>query len=595
MKKRDTTEIDGVSYAAERELGRGGAAEVWRVHSSADDRAYALKQIKKVQESRRNERFRREIEFGTEASNDHVVRIHASKEDDEYFYYVMELYTHSLRDVIDDESDFEVLLDYLHQLCEGLLYVHREEVVHRDIKPENILVNHATRRLVLADFGIAHFKDSSLTQRGDLLVNRNYLAPEQMAKRRDPGDIGKPADIFALGLIMTEAFTKQNSRGIGYRRVAEVHPFLAEIDELVEKMMLQDPSERVRIEAVRDSIHLIRMQIASKTEEIGDGLRDSGASSHQDEREADLVVGRASKDVLSAKYIFERVPDEDLSRYNANYHCEIGYRASAELYNACVQSKIYMLCKRKFEYEAGGGWSESDTQSLVSPLKVSLLQEFESIQQRHPLPETSTWGGLPRLAAHYFRFCKDYHCREILRDIQLIVPGSSESDVTPLHRNLVDAPILWIALSAREYLETDIFEMTQENLEQIEFEHQVGVHWEGVQLQDPSRTTLGADLLEKPRDPKAIARILRVLGDNWNVSYWQRRDGNYWVHFDSRAEFARFRTAALELAARDYVFEGDVLHLLETYAEYDNLVALIWSTVFDIPNTLAKVLGLREI
>lgn len=100
MKKRDTTEIDGVSYTAERELGRGGAAEVWRVRSSADDQAYALKQITKVKDSRRNERFRREIAFGREANNDHVVGIHASKEDDEYFYYVMDLYTHSLRVVI---------------------------------------------------------------------------------------------------------------------------------------------------------------------------------------------------------------------------------------------------------------------------------------------------------------------------------------------------------------------------------------------------------------------------------------------------------------------------------------------------------------
>lgn len=84
--------------------------------------------------------------------------------------------------------------------------------MHRDIKPKNVLINPDTRRLVLADFGIAHFKDSSLTKNGDLLANRNYLAPEQM-RRNNTLAIGKPADVFALGLVINEMFTKQNAGG----------------------------------------------------------------------------------------------------------------------------------------------------------------------------------------------------------------------------------------------------------------------------------------------------------------------------------------------------------------------------------------------
>lgn len=29
----------------------------------------------------------------------------------------------------------------LQQVCEGLLYLHREDIIHRDIKPENLLMN----------------------------------------------------------------------------------------------------------------------------------------------------------------------------------------------------------------------------------------------------------------------------------------------------------------------------------------------------------------------------------------------------------------------------------------------------------------------
>ena len=30
---------------------------------------------------------------------------------------------------------------YLRQICEGLKYMHTEEIIHRDIKPENIFLN----------------------------------------------------------------------------------------------------------------------------------------------------------------------------------------------------------------------------------------------------------------------------------------------------------------------------------------------------------------------------------------------------------------------------------------------------------------------
>ncbi|EXJ50536.1 hypothetical protein AS96_14195 [Microbacterium sp. MRS-1] len=129
-------EIDGTSYTVESKLGQGGASNVWRVRSSADGRAYALKQIRKLGGStKRDERFRNEIRFGIESEHPHVVKVHAWAEDDSSFYYVMDLYSASLRQVITEELADEVLLDYICQLCEGLMYVHGEGIVHRDIKP----------------------------------------------------------------------------------------------------------------------------------------------------------------------------------------------------------------------------------------------------------------------------------------------------------------------------------------------------------------------------------------------------------------------------------------------------------------------------
>lgn len=352
MAKRKTQEIGGVLYTVESVLGEGGTAFVFKVRSSLDDKVYALKRIKRdANRPSRNERFLREIEFGMEARHDHVGRIHARSEDEKYFYYIMDLYSTSLRDIIAEESDYMVLLDYLSQLCDGLAYVHSKGVVHRDIKPENVLVDRENRRLVLADFGIAHFKDSSLTQKGDLLANRNYQAPEQMAKR-DARGIGKPADIFALGLIFTEVFTKQNSRGVRHRRVGDVYPFLSNLDLLVERMMLQDETQRITVQAARDSLNLIRKQIGSRIQGIVEDLRRTDVPNCGDIPEANIILEQAGTDVLSAKYIFERTTAEELSRYNQNYHSEISYRVSDELYNGCVQSLLYSMCKRMFQNEA---------------------------------------------------------------------------------------------------------------------------------------------------------------------------------------------------------------------------------------------------
>lgn len=112
---------------------------------------------------------------------------------------------------------------------------------------------------------------------------------------------------------------------------------------------------------------------------------------------------------------------------------------------------------------------------------------------------------------------------------------------------------------------------------------------------DSRRTALGADLFDKSHDAESIAHILETFENSWNVSSGKRVDGSYAIHFRSLDEYERFREEARAIAAPYYAFEGDVLDLLQTDAEYDDLVALTWEPTFDIRITLAKILGLREI
>ncbi|MCI0155812.1 serine/threonine protein kinase [Leifsonia shinshuensis] len=590
MAKREIPEIDGVAYAWESVLGQGGTAEVWKVRSCADGREYALKRIDKRDASeRRIERFRNEIAFGLSTRSAHVVRIHAQLEDEDYFYYTMDLFPKSLRDVIAEVSDYAVLLEYLSQLCEGIAEVHADGIVHRDIKPENILVDVENQNLVVADFGIAHFKDSTLTRRGELLANRNYQAPEQMTKGGARG-VGKAADVFALGVIATEMFTKENPRGGRHRKVADVHPFLSDIDLLVEQMMLQDDTQRIRIEAVRDRLRVIRRQVDTRAEDIRDGLRRTAATERA--ASAERVLDQAAKDVLSAKYIFERTDDDDLGRYNPMYHSEIRYSASAELYNACVQSSLYTFCKSKFENEAVGDWNQTDLGRVLAPEKAQLVDEFERIQARYPLPRWSVWASLPTLAAHYFRFCKDYHCEELIAKAKHLTADYGPEALRP---RLQGVPILGLVSSVRRRLASDHFPMTPSNRERVEFERHIGVAWNETYLDDPVRFESDLDLLDPTPDPTRPDHILEALEQSWDVSVAERADGHYWIHFRSGAEFERFRAVARALATPDSPFEADVDELLTTEEEFEDLVALVWEPIFQIPTTLAKVLGLREV
>ena len=44
---------------------------------------------------------------------------------------------------------------YMHQMLEGMAFIHANRVLHRDLKPQNILVESDTNTIKIADFGLA--------------------------------------------------------------------------------------------------------------------------------------------------------------------------------------------------------------------------------------------------------------------------------------------------------------------------------------------------------------------------------------------------------------------------------------------------------
>jgi serine/threonine-protein kinase len=92
----------------------------------------------------------------------------------------------------------------LQEVAWALSYAHGRGVVHRDIKPDNILLERATGRALVTDFGIARTTTpSGLTQVGEVVGTPQFMSPEQAAGESLDGR----SDLYSLGIVAFFAVT----------------------------------------------------------------------------------------------------------------------------------------------------------------------------------------------------------------------------------------------------------------------------------------------------------------------------------------------------------------------------------------------------
>lgn len=119
-----------------------------------------------------------------------------------------------------------LVLDWLHQLSEILIYLHRRFLFHRDLKPSNIMLR-PTGQVVLIDFGAVREITRTYEAKrvlGDItrVFSLGYTAPEQNRGRAEIA-----SDLFALGRTMVHLLT-------------EKHPRDLEIDPNTERLLWRD-------------------------------------------------------------------------------------------------------------------------------------------------------------------------------------------------------------------------------------------------------------------------------------------------------------------------------------------------------------------
>jgi serine/threonine-protein kinase len=108
--------------------------------------------------------------------------------------------------------DVRGIVRLLQDIGYALAYAHGRGVVHRDIKPDNIMLERATGRALLMDFGISRSITATvdrkgatqgLTRVGEVVGTAEYMSPEQAS-----GDVvdGR-SDLYSLGLVALFALT----------------------------------------------------------------------------------------------------------------------------------------------------------------------------------------------------------------------------------------------------------------------------------------------------------------------------------------------------------------------------------------------------
>ena len=127
-----------------------------------------------------------------------IVSIHELYKDKDRLYLVMDLVEGmELFDFVTERfklKEYEAI-EIIEQLVRVIKYLNSLGIWHRDLKPENVIINKATLKIKLIDFGLSAYFDES-SQLHSKVGTPYYVAPEVL-----DGNYNKEWDMWSIGVI----------------------------------------------------------------------------------------------------------------------------------------------------------------------------------------------------------------------------------------------------------------------------------------------------------------------------------------------------------------------------------------------------------
>ena len=244
-------------YSIDHELGRGGMGVVYLACEVHLDRLVAIKLLPPERSAlpTLRDRFLREARLAAKLSHPHIIPIHAVDEVNGFVFYVMSYVDgETLAQRVRSRGPLSASdgTRVLREVAWALAYSHSQGLVHRDVKPDNILIEFATGRALVADFGIAA-ATGDVTGDG-VAGTPEFMSPEQALG----GDIDARSDIYGLGATAFYAFSGRlpfeghTATEILAKHVTETAPPLASLGlsvprklaMLIDRCLAKDPANR---------------------------------------------------------------------------------------------------------------------------------------------------------------------------------------------------------------------------------------------------------------------------------------------------------------------------------------------------------------
>ena len=226
------------AYTIVRQLGVGGAGEVWRARDERLGRDVAIKVLLPhlSTDTEKLRRFAEEARAAGTLNHPNILIVHDVGEHEGMPYLVSEcLEGRNLRERLKaGPIPLAEMIAVALGIAHGLAAAHERGIVHRDLKPENTFLK-SDGSVKLLDFGLAKLKlpadnkqvGAEDTAMSVLAGTAAYMAPEQA--RGEPAD--PRSDLFALGVMM-------------YEMLAGQHPFRgASVFETLHTILTKDPAD----------------------------------------------------------------------------------------------------------------------------------------------------------------------------------------------------------------------------------------------------------------------------------------------------------------------------------------------------------------
>ena len=184
-------------------LGRGATATVHRA------KWLGVQVAKKTFIGQNNSDFKKEVSILARLSHPNIICLLGYGMQKHACFIVMEVMDGDLFSLIlrrmegkgDNDSHFTILeaVDIMHQVAEGVFYLHRNKIVHRDLKSHNILVRCVKAasmetetmyvHVKVSDFGLSKVKErsSTLSNQTPNMGTARWMAPEMILFFDDDG------------------------------------------------------------------------------------------------------------------------------------------------------------------------------------------------------------------------------------------------------------------------------------------------------------------------------------------------------------------------------------------------------------------------